>query len=511
MNETLGSLRTRLNEALAKYSPTQKRNMTVTALFLLAAFGITLWVTTRPHYVTIMSGLDNKSLGQVQTQLQTLKIPNQINGTSVLVPAADANTARAQLAVAGLPQSGYNGYSQVSTSPIGMTDQVFNLQVLNALQENLNQTIDTMNGVENAQVFIVQPQQALFATQQPTGAKASVFVQVGAGNQLSAAQVAGIQTLVSHSVIGMAPANVSVVDQNGVTLSGATNGSAAVGTSQELALRQSLESQLQQTISSELNQILGYGNAVVAVNYDITLNRVSTSSTKYLPASGQQTGLIASQQKSTQTSSTPNTAAGGLTGQSSSNPGLPTYSTTSGTGASTSQSTSSTTNYDNGIEQQQVVSDPMQINSIHVSVVLNAKDPAVNKIVETQIRQFVAGAIGASSGSTTRSISVSAVPFQPTQIAGLTPSSAFAVPTWAYAAAGLVVVGGGVLLVMRRRRKPADAPTSTVAGFEGPRPTDDLDMDTQTEDEQMRDQLVRLANQKPDEFVNLLRTWLVSE
>ena len=514
MNEMWGSVRNRLSTLLNKYSASQKRNMAVTVGFLIVAVVITVWAMSRPHYVTVMAGLDNKSLGQVQNELQTLGIPNEISGSSVLVPAAQANTARAQLAVAGIPQSGYIGYSQLANSPIGQTDAQFNLQVLNALQENLNQTIDTMNGIESAEVYIVEPQQALFVTQPTTGAKASVYVQVAPGAQLTPAQVSGIQNLVAHSVTGMQPSDVAVVNQDGVTLSGSDAIGAMSGTSNEIAMRQNLESSLQQAIANELNQIVGYGNAVVAVNENVTFNQVSTNSTRYTPASGQQTGLIASQQKATSTSSSPSAGGtSGVVGAASSNPGLPTYTgTTNTTGNSTSSTSNTITNYDNGKVTQTIVSDPMQINGIDVSVLLNSKVNALKSAATIkQIQQFVTGIVGKSTTSTNNSITVSAVPFANNSLLSGTSLSAAKtnIPLWAYAAGGVVLLGGGYL-VLRRRRRPQEPdfslpqPISVVAD-------ENLDFMRVTDDEKMRDELIRLAKQKPDEFASLLRTWLVSE
>jgi len=192
VNETLRSLWVRLLGRWNGFSPAQKRNIVIASVAIIAALGATFWVVMRPSYVTIMSGLDDKSLGQVQSKLQDLKIPSEMNGTSVLVPSQDANTARVQLAMAGLPQSGYIGYSSIQNS-FGMTEDQFNVQVLDALQQSLNQTIESMDGIETAQVHIVMPSQTIFVSQQDDPAKASVFVQAGAGVQLSSAKVAGIQ------------------------------------------------------------------------------------------------------------------------------------------------------------------------------------------------------------------------------------------------------------------------------------------------------------------------------
>ena len=74
-----------------------------------------------------------------------------------------------------------------------------------------------------------------------------------------------------------------------------------------------------------------------------------------------------------------------------------------------------------------------------------------------------------------------------------------------------LIVAAVVGFIFSRRRKTAEAQAlaemavSTKAEF----PT--LDFDQVGNDSQVRKQLEQLAKKKPDEFVNLLRTWLVDE
>ncbi|GMA49041.1 flagellar M-ring protein [Alicyclobacillus contaminans] len=392
----------------------QRRNILIAVVAGVVCVLVVLWMLLRPHYVTVMSGLDDKSLGQVDQKLQDLKIPDKIEGTSVLVPAADADKARIQLAMAGLPQSGYIGYSSVQSS-FGMTSDQFNIQVLDALQQSLNQTIESIDGIESAQVHIVMPDQQLFVSQPDSTAKASVFVQLGQGVQLTSAQVAGIQQLVAHSVKGLTPDNVTVVDQNGVTLSGAADANApTTGASTELQLRQRVEQSMQSQLMQGMNSIVGPGNAVVIVHANVSFDQVTSTSHVYQPVQGSTTGLPSSVETDRSSSTTNGTStAGGVAGQASSNPGLSTYaSTTPGGGNSTSTQSHTVTNYDNSYTNTTQVNDPMQVKGYTVSVLLNSQDKQLTPAVVAQIKNFVATSIGNQAGGTNNNISVSTIPFQ---------------------------------------------------------------------------------------------------
>ena len=511
MNETFKNVWARVAPFVNRFSPRQRRNITIATVAGILCLVAILWVVARPHYVTVLTGLDDKSLGQVQTELQTLKIPDKIQGSSVLVPNSQADTARVQLAEAGLPESGYIGYQSVSSS-FGMTEDQFNIQVLDALQQSLDATIQSINGVTSAQVHLVMPTQQLFVSQPTSTAKASVFVDVANGTQLSGVQVAGIQQLVAHSVQGLATSDVSVVDQNGVTLSNADGSAGTAGdTSGELATRQNLESQMQQQITNELNQIVGPGNAVVTVHADVTFNQVSSKSHEVQPANGQTNGLISSQQVSRSSSTTGNTT-GGAAGQSSTNPNLPTYGTSgTGSGASQSTNTSTTTNYDNGYTDTQTVADPIQINGYSVGVFLNGSDKAVTSQVVSQIQQFVNNAIGAKTGqNSSNSVFVSKVPFQSVPVTTAAASKNSKLFLYGGIGLGAVVVLGGVFLMMRRRRSEEE-PATTVQAQSIEDLEDELQKAGLSDEEKRKMQLANLANQKPEEFANLVRTWLVGE
>ncbi|MBX5436046.1 MAG: flagellar M-ring protein FliF [Alicyclobacillaceae bacterium] len=495
-----------------RFTPVQRRNLTIALIAAAAAAIVIGWAATRPHYVTIMSGLDNKSLGEVQQQLETLKIPSEIQGNSVLVPQRDADTARIQLAMAGLPKSGYIGYSTISNS-FGLTEDQFNIQVLDALQQSLDQTIEGIDGIESAQVHIVMPQQQLFVAQaaQDT-AKASVFVQLAPGVQLTPAQVAGIQQLVSHSVRGLKADDVTVVDQNGVTLSQSDVLQGAAGVvSGELAVRQQLEQQLKSQLESGLDTIVGYGNAVVVVHANVTFNQIKTQSRTYHPLPGQTTGLIASQQKVNRSSnSAAGSGAGGLAGQSQSNPGLSTYAGTSGTGGnSTSTETDTNTTYDNSYTDSTTVRDPIQINGYTVGVFLNSAKVKLTPAALQQIRSFVANAVGRTNGSAGSAITVAMVPFQ-NQATAQSPNAKAAWRTWGLAGlAVLLALGGGYAAVRSRRRRAVVQEVSLPA----PRPEDELAaaVAEPSEEERVRDELAKFAQQRPEEFANLIRTWLVGD
>ena len=75
--------------------------------------------------------------------------------------------------------------------------------------------------------------------------------------------------------------------------------------------------------------------------------------------------------------------------------------------------------------------------------------------------------------------------------------------------AALALIAGLGIAVVRRRNKAALAAAEESLPGKVEYPT--IDLESVQNDSQVRKQLETLAKRKPEEFVNLLRTWLVDE
>jgi flagellar M-ring protein FliF len=490
-----------------KYDARQKRNIVIIAILSLVFVISISWFLLRPNYVPVFTNQDAKSAGEITTKLDSLKIPYKTEGGTILVPSQYADQARMQMAMAGLPKNGSITYQDIfDSNNFGMTEDQFNLKALEALQGSLANTIQSINGIENADVHIVLPEKHLFVDQQTEEAKASVLVQVAPGNQLIPAQVAGIQQLVAHSVQGLRPENVSVVDQNGVRLSSSDDGSAAsTGSSaaiRELQIRNQVEDQTAAKIRDGLEHMFGAGNVTVVVHADISFDQVTTQSHTVTPVLNGATGLPVSEQSSS-TESTNGQGPGGPTGVNSNTTGI-SSNAGANTGNSTYTQTSKTTNYDYNKTDTNTVQDPFKINKYTVSVLINGN---LNQQTIQQVKQYIATSIGQKNdGSSNNDITVASAKFQ-TPTNPFTGTSAWYQNPYIIGAGllGLLLVAGGTWMLARRRKQEDD-----LMEEEPILPVQPVQVE-ETESQRVRRELDKLASQKPEEFANLLRTWLSEE
>ncbi|MCL6594656.1 MAG: flagellar M-ring protein FliF [Firmicutes bacterium] len=492
------------------WSPDRRRQAAV-ALGAAAALavGIAAYSSYVP-YTTVYTNLTPQSAGQVVQALQGLKVPYRLQGTSIQVPSSMADQVRVELATQNLPQQGQIGYQNVLGSMgFGMTDQQFNLAVLNALQNDLASTIATMQGVHSAVVEIVEPPQSAFA-QAPAGvASASVYVDVAPAQSLPASEVNGIVQLVAHAVPGLSTRNVVVVDQTGELLSAtAAGGGGAATPSGMLGTEQAVENALAQRIAALITPVTGPGNVVVDVHANLSFQQTNT--TEQLNSSPRPGGLVTSRTSQTTTFR----GTGGAVPPAGTSGNVPTYPAVTGGGGNSNYTTQSTTvQYAVNHILEQIHSPPMTVNGFTVSVVVNQRAYPLTPARTAQLRSLVATAVGlaANSPQAANDITVAAAPFAGVPIPpAKAPGAALPLPELAAAGAGglgLLVVLGLLLGRRRGRRTEGQAPPAPPpVVIAPPPPNPDLERERR-----LIESVTESARTQPEEVANLLRGWLREE
>ncbi len=505
MNQWVQKYISQISNYYTNLNKRQKRNLWLIAIFFIATVAILTAFLINPRYQVVFYNLDAKSAGQITAQLDQQKIPYELQGNNILVPAAMADKVRIDMAMAGLPSTGNIDYSSIfqQSNMFGMTSQELNLQVLNVLEQRLAQTISSINGIEAAQVNIVMPQQQSFLVQQNSGnAKASVLLNIAPGYVLSPQQVAGIQQLVAHSVQGLSASNVSVVDQNGNPLNASStstsglSGSMGSQVSNQLTLENALEQNLASQIKTSLGNIVGTSNVAVVVHANLSINSVTQQKHQVTPGPA-----LSNQSSSSTTSGTSGT--GGVAGQATQNPNLPNYATT-GTGTGGSSSKSSTTNYDNNYVNTTTQFDPLQINGYTVSVLINSNAIKMNPKLQSSIQSYVQTAIGQAGNAKATNITILSEPFA-VQTNTLPPAPWYTSPI-VLGGIGVLLVGGVLVWFFLRSRRQRNRVTTdaieslSVASLSNPAP--------ESEESKITNELKELASRRPDAFASLIRTWI---
>ena len=271
----MANMMTRLRELWDVMGSSQKVLFaSLTGAVLLTLILFFTWLG-REDFTLLYSNLEPSESARVIEILQKRSVDYRVTmgGNGIMVPAARVGELKVLMAGEGLPTGGVTGYELFDGQGLGVSEFTQNINYRRALEGELSRSIASISAVEKARVHLVIPKQALFQDEQqdPT---ASVIVNLVRPGALRAEQVQAVQRLVSGSVEGLAPDNVTLLDSFGTLLSREGGSDAAGLSSAQLEIKQEVESYLGRKAQSTLESALGMGTALVRVNAELDFERV---------------------------------------------------------------------------------------------------------------------------------------------------------------------------------------------------------------------------------------------
>lgn len=333
MNEFLIRIWERIKTSWQGFSNTQKILwVSIPVVLLTGLIVLGLWLA-HPNYMTLFSNLSSDDAGAIVTELKEAKIPYKItdNGKTILVPSRYVYDMRLSLATQGLPKGGGVGFEIFDKTNLGVTDFTQRVNYIRALEGELNRTITNMDIIQEARVHLVLPKKELYEErqQEPT---ASVLLKLKPDGKLSYDQIKAIVHLVSSSVEGLKPVNVTVVDTQGNVLSDVIRDelledSASYSfskqlklTNQQIMIQKEFEKDIQRRIETMLSKVLGNSRATVRVTAELNFDQVEKKDEIYEPIVGGK-GIIRSSKKNLESYTGVGVYPGGVPGTDSNIPG----------------------------------------------------------------------------------------------------------------------------------------------------------------------------------------------
>ncbi len=239
-------------------------------------------MVSKPSYSTLATGLEPAQTGKMTSTLdqQGIGYELQNNGTALAVQSNETAQARVALAGAGVLGNTQPGFSLFEKSSLGESQFQQQVTYQRALQGQLEQTIDNIQGVSGAQVELVlpNPQNQLFGESQNAS---SAAVLLSGTSSLSSTSVRGIAQLVASSVPGLRLQKVTITDGTGQLLWPSQNGEAGGGASGKQAAEERYNDGMEASLDEMLAQTLGPGKAVVQVYANLNTNQTTQESLTY--------------------------------------------------------------------------------------------------------------------------------------------------------------------------------------------------------------------------------------
>jgi flagellar M-ring protein FliF len=235
----------------------------------------------------LYSELSRDSSEAIMQRLDQENIPYDVDqdGKVIKVDKHNVYKIRALLAREGLPNSGsVIGYEIFDKEEsLGTTNFLQNVKSVRARQGELSRTIQAFENVIRARVHLAIPQRELFSKEnhRPT---ASVMLTLKAGAVLSTSEIKAISHLVARSVERLNDKDITIVDTKGNVLQiGGEEDSFGFGASYNMQHRSAYEKRMQSKIETLVSKIVGFGNVEVKVNAEMLFDKVVTNAEIYDP------------------------------------------------------------------------------------------------------------------------------------------------------------------------------------------------------------------------------------
>lgn len=461
----------------------------------------------QPNYATLFSDLAEDDAGEIVAKLKEEGIPYELKagGKTILIPREKVYETRLNLAAAGMPKGGTVGFELFNQNQLGSTDFDRRLKYNWALQGELVRTIRQLNEVSDARVHIVQPQDSLFI-QDEKPATASVFLKLKPLASLKEEQILAIANLVSGSVSGLAPENVTILDQHGRLLSENIEPESvpikgkAVATQMEL--KRKYEKELERSIQSMLERVFGPGKAVARVNADMDFDWSESNSETYEPAEGTASGLVKNEDEREESFQGQGNFPGGPSGVASNVPGY----AAEDQGTSNYEKRERSTTYELNKKQEKKVTSPGQVKRVAATVWV---DGNLTPRQQTQIEEAVKATVGFQDERGDQ-VTIQTLPFDRTWAEGLEqPAKA---PLSPYLIILLLLIPIAIY-ILYRILKGGERPQGGVDLLVGPEAEAEMaatqvpDPEDTTRQDNM-DRLEQMARQQPKEVAKLIETWI---
>jgi flagellar M-ring protein FliF len=476
-----------------------------------------LHTVSQPSYTTLVSGVEPSQTGKMTSTLSTQGIDYELqnNGTAIAVQSNQTAKARVALAGANLLGSTQPGFSLFDKQNLGESNFQQQVTYQRALQGQLDETIDSVQGVSGAQVELVLPssQNQIFGESQSVS---SAAVLLSGTSSLDQGSVRGIAQLVASSVPGLQLSKVTITDASGELLWPAAAGGAGGSGGEVQEAEQRYDQSMEASLDAMLTQTLGPGKAQVLVYANMNVNQTSKESLEYGKA-----GTPTQQSKTIETLTGNGTGAGGATGAAN----VPAATAgTSGKSNYKHETTSSSLGVSKTVTHTAFA--PGTVESQHVSVLLDKSVPAS---ALPAIREAVTNAAGIQTkrGDT---ISIGQVAFaKPTTAAAA--SSPLGDAKYALLGLGAIVFLFFTTRSLRKREKETIDEPVWLRELEAPMRLSELERETSTRPapamaavaptngggangrgeaagESIRQQVEQLVDNHPDRVAQQLRSWM---
>ncbi|MFC4387395.1 flagellar basal-body MS-ring/collar protein FliF [Gracilibacillus marinus] len=525
MNETIKKYIRVSKEKYQSLSKLQKGTIFGSlGIILILIIGISIFASNK-NFVPLYSDLTIQEVGQIKAELDAKGVQYELinGGTTIQVPEAQAQSLLVDLASQGIPKSGSIDYSFFSeNSSWGVTDNEFDVMKLDAMQSELANLIAQIEGIDSAEVSLTIPKDPVFVSEQKQDSSAAIVIQTQPGYQFEPNQINALYHLVSKSVPNLSTDNIVIMNQNFEYFD--LNDENTLASSESYASQQQIKQDIEQDIERQVQRMLGMmigmDKVAISATADIDFTQEQRVEQLVEPVNEETDTLPVSIETITESFTGAQPENGAVGTEEGDTPNYP--AGLDGNVGDYEMVKESVNNEFNRI-QRDIVESPYKIRDLGIQVAIDntrtgengeveqlapAEQVAVEESVASILDSIIQTTIDKSYGNVVPGENVSIV-FQPFNGVDNTTENVVTttIPIYVYIALALLVVIIIVLILLLRKRKKVteeEVEEETVISEEVPA----MVMNDDSDDTKRRKQLEKYAQEKPEDFAKLLRSWI---
>ena len=247
-------------------------------------FGVVLW-SQEGDFRPLYGSMDNLDANEIMNVLDTDEIKYKLDSSSgaLLVEADQLHRVRLKLASRGFGAQSPVGMEMLDQEqPLGTSQFLETARYRRGLEGELARTISSIHAVRSARVHLAIPARSVFV-RDARKPRASVFLELFAGREISNSQVKAIRNMVSSSIAELSTEDVTIVDQLGNLLSNADTGQDFELAGKQLDYVRKVESKISDRVTSILQPIIGNGNYRAEVTADVDFTQMEQTDEIFNP------------------------------------------------------------------------------------------------------------------------------------------------------------------------------------------------------------------------------------
>lgn len=499
----------------------------VTVLLLVAIIMITI-LTSKTNYVPLYSDLSIEETGQIKEELDSQGVPYEISdeGQSIKVPKEDSEQLLVDLAGEGIPHSGHIDYSYFSENTSwGVTDNEFNMMKLDAMQTELANMMKSVDGIEDANIMINLPEESVFVSDVDENASVSIVLDTKYGHEFEETQIKSLYNLVSKAIPDLSEDNIEIRNQYLEYFEMASSGDGLQGSySNQQEIKQDIEKDIQKRLQQMLGTIVGAQSVIVSVTADVDFTQENTTEELVEPVDVDNMEGIPVSIETLQETFEGTGAEGGVAGTGDED--IPNYPAADATGDGDYESTKETVNYELNHIHNEIAQAPYKLRDLGIQVAVdnvkqaegddlqlldNAEQNTVEDGINSILDSMITTSIDKDYGEVDPEDKVSIV-FQTFNNRDTFPDeNPSSIPLWMYIVGALLLLSIILLVVFllrRRRTDDEEIVEESVMTTSSEPEVSEIDTQPKSESEIQKEQLEKMAKDKPDDFAKLLRSWI---